>query len=88
MENIKKINLHRILEYVLLFIIIILSIKKMGYYKSDVIFCELAIVVIYVVDLAFKIMNLIVKKNKQEKDENISNNIFLCEYSVFFANSC
>ena len=28
MENIKKINLHRILEYVLLFIIIILSIKK------------------------------------------------------------
>lgn len=73
MENIKKINLHRILEYVLLFIIIILSIKKMGYYKSDVIFCELAIVVIYVVDLVFKIMNLIVKKNKQEKDENISN---------------
>ena len=73
MENIKKINLHRILEYVLLFIIIILSIKKMGYYKSDVVFCELAIVVIYVVDLVFKIMNLIVKKNKQEKDENISN---------------
>lgn len=61
----KKINFFKIIDYITCFLLILLSIKKGGFYKSDVIFFNLGINIIAVISIIVSYL-----KNNTKKEKN------------------